>query len=219
MKKKLLVGFAAGAMMLRMSEVAHANLIIKDMSGYAAGNGYLTYDTNTKLTWLDLTLTWGQSINSVTSGDFIKNDGFRYATVSEVENLFNAMGVLKFEIGQGDYENPNTINALEMIGSNNWQLTHISPESHWMYAMGLISSTGDGQLTYGTIQHYFDTNGNNYNMARISDVSATYMGPDFAGGDGWGSFLVAEPVPEPATMLLMGTGLACLVGARRKRRK
>jgi hypothetical protein len=68
------------------------------------------------------------------------------------------------------------------------------PSGAWVFGMD------DGYQRYG------GKTGNGYGLA-VRSGEVTYSG----GG--------AEPVPEPATMLLMGTGLACLIGVRRKKKK
>lgn len=61
----------------------------------APGDGLLVYDPNTKLEWLKLTVTSGQTYNTVvgkmgTGGDYA---GFRYASSPEVATLITNAGI------------------------------------------------------------------------------------------------------------------------------
>ena len=62
---------------------AQAALVSDDLNN--AGDGLLTFDTDTKLYWLDITETMGLSANQILidTGGWI-SQGFRYATRSEV---------------------------------------------------------------------------------------------------------------------------------------
>ena len=68
-------------------------LIKVDLS--SPGDGLIIRDTVTSLDWLKLTLTTGQSYNSVMRGfgGYIQS-GFRYATPQEVQNFFQSQGIV-----------------------------------------------------------------------------------------------------------------------------
>src|SRR6478736_5113638 len=56
--------------------------------------GDTTYDPNTRLEWLDLRFTQGQSYDSILGGwdNFTTSEGYRFATAHEVEQLFRNAG-------------------------------------------------------------------------------------------------------------------------------
>lgn len=68
MSKKLLVGLVSGLLLVGIGMVgtARAALYIQDLS--TPGDGYLTYDSSTGLSWLDVPLTLNHSYNEVISG-------------------------------------------------------------------------------------------------------------------------------------------------------
>ena len=61
-----------------------------------------------------------------------------------------------------------------------------------------------------------------FNETNISRLLITPM-PSSDGGIGWGvdniSYETMQPIPEPTTMLLLGTGLAGVAGAARRKKK
>ncbi len=85
-----------------------------------------------------------------------------------------------------------------------------------------LVSTGNNshinsKLLYGTYSEVIDISGFNTDNARLQFRLSEHVGPiySWAGIDN----VNVSPVPEPATMLLFGTGLASLIAVRHRKNK
>jgi hypothetical protein len=62
---------------------------------FTAGDGLLTVDDQSGYEWLDLTETWGSSINEARASTFVTQLGFRVADVFEVSALYESAGLIE----------------------------------------------------------------------------------------------------------------------------
>jgi len=93
--------------------------------------GNVTYDPNTGLEWLDLSLTAGQSYNSVLQGwnGYTTTQGFRFATRNEVIQLFTDTGATSINSMTANNV-PAARLALSLLGTT---LAMPSTDRSWMF--------------------------------------------------------------------------------------
>ena len=202
MKKKLFAGLAVGLVMFGMAGVATATQITP--LGVTASSTFITYNKDNLIN--DSGLTGGlhdTNFNNMwlndaegAGGKLTFNLGSQYSITSADIWQYNAT-CCGLDRGVENFNIFSSTDGVNFIFVTNAHLTE-SPG-------GLISAQ---TVSFNTTANYV-----------MFDILSNYGNPYFTGLSEVKFNSGAAPVPEPATMLLMGTGLAGLVGACRKKRK
>jgi hypothetical protein len=203
---RLLPALAAALVLSLVAAQAQATLISENDVTFGANS--ITFDDATGLRWLDLTVTNFQSYSSVVAQQASGGTyaGYRFATRSEVEQLFSGQGVQTVAgipvsqlYGSGGSSVLGATTLISLLGTTVFQApggffgffdssTVVNAEA---YRLALSGST----TTVGTFNH----------LAKSSTTSSPF---------GFGSFLVQ--VPEPGTALLLSAGMLGLATWRRR---
>jgi hypothetical protein len=202
------------------------------LSQFVDHENYST-DTVTGLSWLDLTLTQGQSVSEVSNGVFV-NEGWRYATLGEVSGLFERY-IAPPSIYSGYTGYNEAVQMIRQMGvTTSWtnsEGVYFVPASG---AYGVDGIMTGGYFAYGTV-NYGDTGTPHIGIGQLvanavhptmGGSTVAWISPD-AGTDkaqssvAYGNFLVSSTVtamPEPSEYLLVLTGLGAAIVVTRRRR-
>ncbi len=193
-----------------LSQSASAALI--DADWMSSNDNLITTDTVSKLSWLDITVTAGLSRDEVltqmeTGGSFY---GFRYATSTEVIDLWGQYGITLFQDIQtvtSGFLDPKIITASQQLGNLYGQAVSSSDYG----TIGFIAIDPDSPSTTTGWTGAYRQNGNSY-----------YEGPTntsllSVGSKPWLGSYVVTTVPVPAAFWLFASGLLGLIGIARKK--
>ncbi len=207
--KKLLTGLAAGLFITCMVGLANATLIVTSTVDYDGAKRNLIYDDDLDITWLDYTksdheapnwdshVSWAENL-SLTIGNVVY-DNWRLpsagsAPSSGYDQTNSEMGHLWYtELGNNGGSGLLNKGDFENLNTSvYWFGTEYTSDPVYAWSFDL----GGGHQDFN-LKNNLPQNGPFYSLAvRSGKVS---------------------PVPEPATMLLFGSGLAGLVAFKRKK--
>jgi hypothetical protein len=203
MKKKLLVGLAVGMMMAGVAGTASATSITSSSDAALSGGSVINFDAVSIGSYTSLVLD-GVTFAAQDHNFYLTSDhsGQYNMTGLHIENTETGFSSIRFS-----FNSLVSAFGFNLGASNvNWNLSAYDATDNLLGGefLPIITDNNNGEF-YGLafndgISYAILSNTSNRDWIMIDN------------------FTTAAPVPVPATMLLMGSGIAGLIAARRKKK-